>query len=168
MMLSGKAVCIMLAITLLLISSLAAKTQHPYSYLAKPPINLSISVTPDKAMYNRNEIITFKVIAELDTLKALKSEQYRLVIGNLGELLVSSQLMKSDVQSSYDIKFEKNIVKMKFTVQMLQDDTPPFIKVEAVKIADATSLTKKQYRNMVIDKYAIFYITSPEFRATKQ
>jgi hypothetical protein len=162
-----KKVIILLLLILFSLPLIAKLIVHPYSYLTKPPVEASIAAIPDKETYYRNEIINFKVIIQLDTLQAEKGRQYKLMIGNLGEILVASQLMKSDVLSSYEMNFEKNIVKMNFTVQMLQDDTPPNIKVEAIRVADDSSKAKRQYRNMVIDQYEIFFITSPKFRATK-
>jgi hypothetical protein len=161
--------CILILLIAMMTIPLPAKAiAHPYSYLSQPPITASINVTPDKETYNRNEIITFKVVIQLDTLKTQKDRQYKVQIGNLSEILVASQLMKSDVVGSYDMNFEKSIVKMNFTVQMLQDDTPPFIKVECVRLANEASVTKKQYRNMVIDQYETIFVTSPKYRAAKQ
>jgi hypothetical protein len=164
---SGKALILAVLIVLLSIPLVAKAIVHPYSYLSKPPISASISVSPDKEKYNRNEIITFKVIVELDTLKTEKNKQFKIVIGQLGEILVSSQLIKSDVAGSYDMNFEKNKVKMNFTVQMLTDDNPPYIKVEAIRLADENSVTKRQYRSMIIDQYEILYLTSPKFKAAR-
>ncbi len=163
-----KSIILFLFMALISVPLIAKTVTHPYNYLAKPPIVLGVAIAPDKATYTRNEIITFKVIIQLDTLTAEKDRQYKVIIGNIGDLLVASQLMKSDAQSSYEMNLEKNTIKMNFTVQMLQDDTPPNIKVEIIRVANDKSEIKKQYRNMVIDQYETLYITSPKFSATKQ
>jgi hypothetical protein len=163
MIILEKRAVIVLLISLLSIPLIASVILNPYSYLSKPPITTSISVSPDKAMYDRNDIINFKVIITLDTLKTQKDRQYKVVIGNIGDLLVSSQLIKSDVQGSYDMNFEQYVVKLNFTVQMLQDDTPPNLKVEIIRLANTNSTTIRQYHGFTIDQYEKLFITSPQY-----
>ncbi|HPT72990.1 MAG TPA: hypothetical protein PLE74_12010 [Candidatus Cloacimonadota bacterium] len=153
---------------MLTFSIFSAVVTHPYSYLPKPPISAVVSAIPDRETYNRNELISFTVVVTLDTLQAQQDRQYKLVIGSLGDILVSSQLIKSDVKNTYDMDFKNNVVTMKFTVQMLQDDTPPNIKLEAIRIANEDSAVKKQYHSSVIDQYEAMLITSPKYHEAQK
>jgi hypothetical protein len=164
---SIKTAILVFVLVILSLPLLASIIVNPYSYLSKPPIETIITATPDKEKYDRNEIITFNVTITLDTLKIEKDRQYKIIVGNLADILVSSQLMKSNVKSSYDMSFEQNVVNIAFTVQMLQDDTPPYIKVEMMRLANTNSTIFKQYRNYQIDQYEKIFITSSKYAATK-
>lgn len=162
---TSKLLIILSGVILVLLSTglLQAKKKNPYSYLSKPPISIKYLVSPDKAEYDKDEIIEFSIIAELDSELCDPNCAYRVYFGKLAAKLTQSEIIDSQVEEYYDLSVHRNAAVIIFTVKMLEDYTPPLIEVESVRLAPSTSQAKKQYMNIVIDQYAKEYITSPEY-----
>jgi len=151
------------AIVLLSAGILQAKKKNPYSYLSNPPISIRYLVSPDKAEYDKGEIIELSIIAELDSAQCDPNCAYRVYFGKLAAKLTQSEMVNSKVEEFYNLSVHHNSEVIAFDVKMLQTYTPPLIEVETVRLAPTYSTAKKQFMNIVIDQYAREYITSPEY-----
>jgi len=137
--------------------------KNPYSYLPKPPVSLDFVVSPDKAVYERGDIISFDILARLDTLRCDPICDYRVYFGNLSGMLAQSELIGSTVKNYYTLTITNHAVLISFKVKMLNKYSPPYIEVKTVREAPGYATAKKQFQNIVIDQFATFYITSPQY-----
>lgn len=154
---------------LIIIASLHSKViKNPYSYLPKPPIAIDTIVSPDKAVYERGEVISFEVLAKLDTLESDPLCNYLVYIGNLRSLLTQSELIDSAVQDNYILNNESHIVLISFKVKMLNKYSPPVIAIKTIREAPGNSSVKKQFLSIAIDEYAEHIITSPSYAKVRQ
>jgi hypothetical protein len=142
---------------------LQAKEKNPYSYLPKPPVSLDYVVLPDKEMYDNGEIISFEVLATLDTIACDPFCEYRVYFGNLSQLLTQSELLESTVMNYYILNQDNPVSLISFQVKMLSYNKPPFLEVKTVRIAPQDSKAKKQFLNVVIDQFSKSYITSQAY-----
>ena len=164
----GALVIILLFIASVLPFRLQAASSHPYSYLPKPPMSINYSVIPDKEIYEAGEIITFNVLAMLDTTRCDPNCEYRVNFGNLSQILVQSKLFESNVLKYYNLTKTNPFALISFKVQMINKYNPPFLEVELVRKAPAYATAKKQFQNLVIDQYDTRYITSRKYAKVRK
>jgi hypothetical protein len=146
---------------------LQASNKNPYSYLPKPPIQVNYIITPDKAIYERGEEIDFAILIMLDSLLCNPFCDYRVYLGNLKNLLTNCELVDSEVYDYYELNTQKLATVIYFKVRMLNRNNPPYIAVKAVRIAPEDATAKKQFLDIVIDQYSIFYVTPPEYQKVR-
>jgi hypothetical protein len=146
---------------------LQANKSNPYSYFPQPPIRVDYIIKPDQAIYNRGDEIDYTILVTLDSLACNPLCEYRVYVGNLQNLLQDSELLDSQVSEYYKLDVHTLAAVITFKVKMLTRGTPPYIALKAVRIAQETATAKKQFLNIAIDQYAVFYVTSPEYQKLK-
>jgi hypothetical protein len=131
-----------------------------YSYLPNPPIRITYQVKPDKAIYEKGEIISFNVMATLDTISCDPNAEYGIFFDNLTSLLSHSELVEPTVDMFYPLTKDHYQILISFQVSMKEKFSPPFIMISAFRNAVSGSTAKKKLLSHVIDQYTYFFFTS--------